>query len=79
MIKILFLFVLAIMIISCARTDSGPKCLDPVFEEDLTLQECKDRRRPSYSQYGCNDFRWTKNQKNDLGLCELYNCRCPNF
>jgi hypothetical protein len=76
MIKILFLFVLVIMIVSCASTDSGPKCQDHVTYENLSLQECKDRRKPNWSEYGCYDFNWTKNQKDDLGLCELYNCRC---
>jgi hypothetical protein len=75
MIKIFFFSVFIIMIVSCTGTDSGPNRPDHFNYADISLEDCKSRRKPNYTDAGCSDFRWTKNQNNDLGYCELYNCR----
>lgn len=76
-LKLFYSFVLILMISSCGGDTSSSSCADKIYRSDITEQECKDSRvKQKMYGYGCDEYKWTKNQKGNLGLCELSNC-CP--
>jgi hypothetical protein len=76
---LLFPLVLMIMIVSCGGTNSGPKCEDPTYIENISEKDCADQRIKSDLYVGCREYQWTKNPKDNLGLCKLSNCRCASW